>query len=189
MGKVELILIAVGLAMDAFAVAVCKGLNMKKFNALHAFIIALFFGVFQGVMPLIGWGIGISFKGYIESLDHWVAFIMLAVIGVKMIYETFTEEECAECKKTSILDIKELVVLSVATSIDALAVGISFSLFPEINIIFSASIIAIITLVVSFAGAAIGNKFGSKYEKKAAIAGGVILNLIGLKILFEHLLG
>lgn len=188
MGNAELILIAVGLAMDAFAVAVCKGLNMKRFNALHAFIIALFFGIFQGIMPLIGWGIGISFKGYIESLDHWVAFILLGIIGVKMIYEAFAEEECTECQKTSILDMKELVVLSVATSIDALAVGVSFSFFPEINIIFSASIIAIITIVISFAGAAIGNKFGSKYEKKAAIAGGVILNLIGLKILLEHLI-
>ena len=181
--------LGVGLAMDAFAVAVCKGLNMKRFNPLHAIIIALFFGIFQGLMPLIGWGIGRSFEGYIQNLDHWVAFVLLVIIGVKMIYEAFGEEECKECKKTSILDIKELIVLSVATSIDALAVGISFSFFPEINIVFSASVIAIITLAISFSGAVIGNKFGNKYEKKAAIAGGIILILIGLKILLEHIIG
>ncbi len=187
MGIIELILIAAGLSMDAFAVAVCKGLNMKKFNSLHAFIIALFFGIFQGLMPLIGWGIGKSFKGYIESLDHWVAFILLGIIGAKMIYEALKDEECVNHKKTSILDIKELVVLAVATSIDALAVGVSFAFFPEINIVFSVSIIAIITLLISFAGAVIGNKFGSKYEKNAAVSGGIILILIGLKILIEHL--
>ncbi len=187
MGNIELILIAAGLAMDAFAVAVCKGLNMKKFNSLHAVVIALFFGVFQGLMPLMGWGIGKSFKGYIESLDHWVAFLLLGIIGIKMICEALKDDECGCNEKTYILDIKELVVLSVATSIDALAVGVSFAFFPEINIIFSVSVIAAITFGISFAGAVIGNKFGNKYEKKAAVAGGIILILIGVKILVEHL--
>ncbi len=186
MGAIELILIAIGLSMDAFAVAVCKGLNMRKLNLKHGFIIALFFGMFQGLMPLLGWFLGSRFASYIESMDHWIAFILLLFIGGKMLYEAIKgEDDCCECC-TFVLDIKELFVLSVATSIDALAVGISFAFF-EINIIAAVSVIGAITLCLSFAGVVIGNKFGSKYEKKAEIAGGVILVLIGIKILTEHL--
>ena len=185
MGTLELILIAVGLSMDAFAVAVCKGLNMRKLDLKHGFIISLFFGVFQGLMPLIGWFLGSRFASYIENLDHWIAFVLLIFIGGKMLYEAIKGEGECNCK-TFILDVKELFILAVATSIDALAVGISFAFF-DINIYTSVLTIAIITLCLSFLGVIIGNKFGSRYEKKAEIAGGIILIFIGFKILIEHL--
>ena len=182
----ELILLAVALAMDAFAVAVCKGLSMRKINHKYALIIGLFFGFFQALMPTIGWFLGKKFEVYITNFDHWIAFILLAFIGGKMIYECLTEDdnECTACE--SILDIRELTVLSVATSIDALAAGITFACL-DVSIKSSASLIGVITFVLSYIGVAVGNKFGSKYKKKAEFAGGVVLILIGIKILLEHL--
>ena len=185
MGFIELFLIGVGLSMDAFAVSVCKGLNMKKINYRHALIIGGFFGGFQALMPLIGWALGSRFEKYIESVDHWIAFILLAFIGGKMVFEAIKggdEEE--NLSHEDRLDIKELFMLAVATSIDALAVGITFA-FLNVNIVSSITIIGLTTFVISVAGVAIGNKFGAKYKNKAEIAGGIILVLIGLKILLE----
>lgn len=185
MGIVELILISVGLAMDAFAVAVCKGLNMRKINYKHAVIIAAFFGGFQALMPFIGWLIGTRFASYIDKYDHYVAFALLAFIGVKMIIDAVKgEEECESCGEGR-LDIKELLVLSVATSIDALAVGVTFALLPELNVGWSVAIIGVITFLISGLGVVIGNRFGSKYQQKAELAGGIILILIGAKFLLE----
>ncbi|MEG0108263.1 MAG: manganese efflux pump MntP family protein [Lachnospiraceae bacterium] len=186
MGIIELTLIAVGLSMDAFAVAVCKGLNMTKRNYKNCFLIAIFFGGFQALMPLIGWLFGTQFQRYITSFDHWVAFGLLVLIGGNMIHESMVKEtEVTGCSDR--IDLKELFILAIATSIDALAVGITFALLPDTNIMASVVLIGIITFVFSFAGVLIGNQFGSKYEKKAELAGGVILVLIGIKILVEHL--
>lgn len=190
MGFIELFLTGVGLAMDAFAVSICKGLGMKKINHLHAFIIAFFFGAFQAIMPLIGWAAGRSFASYIESIDHWVAFVLLVLIGGKMLVETFRgeEPECSSCQETvsEKLDYKELFMLAIATSIDALAVGVSLA-FLGVNIWYAIAIIGIVTFVISYAGVVIGNVFGSRFEKGAQIAGGIILVFIGLKILLNHL--
>ena len=185
MGFTELLLIAVGLSMDAFAVAICKGLNMRKINYNHALIIALFFGAFQAIMPFIGWVLGKQFEQYIVSFDHWVAFVLLAIIGGKMIFEAAGGENGADRCDLGI-DIKELFVLAVATSIDALAIGITFA-FLRVDIYYSIATIGLTTFIFSAVGVIIGNKFGSKYKNKAEIAGGVILILIGLKILLEHL--
>lgn len=182
----EIFLIGVGLSMDAFAAAVCKGLNQKKFNIKNGFIIALFFGGFQALMPFLGWALGKQFEKYITSIDHWIAFILLGFIGGKMIYEALTEkEETQESAVREILDLKEILVLSVATSIDALAVGITFA-FLTVNIASSVTLIGLTTFVISFAGFVIGNKFGAKYQNKAELLGGIILVLIGFKILLEH---
>lgn len=186
MGLFELILISVGLAMDAFAVSICKGLNMRRMNNRHAGIIALFFGGFQALMPFFGWILGKQFERYIISIDHWIAFILLAVIGANMIHEAFCEEDEADTDSSGHLDLKELLMLAIATSIDALAVGITFA-FLQVNILPAVSLIGIITFIIAFAGVHIGHQFGSRYEKKAEIAGGIILILIGLKILLEHL--
>lgn len=188
MGLIELLLIAVGLAMDAFAVSVCKGLNMRRINYRHALIIALFFGGFQALMPFIGWLLGTRFASYIEKYDHYAAFILLAFIGVKMIIDAWREcgEEQVKGEEKK-LDIKELLVLSVATSIDALAVGVTFALLPELNIGYSVAIIGVITFLISAIGVVIGNRFGSKYQRKAEFAGGAILVIIGIKILLEGL--
>lgn len=188
MSFVELFLIAVGLAMDAFAVSICKGLQMKKINYRHGAVIALFFGVFQGVMPMLGWFLGSSFGSYITRADHWVAFVLLAFIGGKMIYEALHGDDGEEMSEGGdTLDIKELLILSVATSIDALAVGITFALLPDTNIWVSITAIALVTFVLSLVGVVIGNRFGTKYKNKAELFGGVILVLIGLKILLEHM--
>ena len=186
MSLAELLLIGTGLSADAFAVAVCKGLNMRKINAKVAAIVGLFFGGFQALMPFIGWLLGKQFEKYIVSVDHWITFILLGFIGGKMIYEALTE--CVECKSEvkEIPDLKELTVLAVATSIDALAVGITFA-FLNVDIINAVTIIGVITFLLSSLGVIIGWKFGAKYRSKAEIAGGVILILIGLKILLEHL--
>ena len=186
MGFVELFLIGVGLSADAFSVAVCKGLNMRKLNLKHAYIIALFFGVFQAVMPLIGYFLGTSFSGYIESFDHWIAFALLAFIGGKMIVEVIREKDDEAEEQTDVLKIGELTVMAVATSIDALAVGITFA-FLKVNILFSVILIGVTTFALSLLGVIIGNKFGAKYKSKAELAGGIILVLIGVKILMEHL--
>ena len=185
----ELVLIGVGLSMDAFAVSLCKGLGMKKINYQHGLMIALFFGVFQGVMPLIGWLLGTQFEQYITSVDHWIAFVLLVYIGGKMVWDALHEkpdEDRAADSLSQKLDLKELFVLAVATSIDALAVGITFA-FLQVNIVPAVSLIAVITFTISFVGVLIGNKFGNRFQAKAEIAGGAVLILIGVKILLEHL--
>lgn len=189
MGLTELILIAVGLSMDAFAVAVCKGLNMRKINYRNTIIIAAFFGFFQGFMPLIGWFLGRQFENYITSFDHWVAFALLLFIGVQMILEAVRDnDEPDKCDlDADRLDLKELTVMAVATSIDALAVGITFALVEGTNIITSVSLIGITTFLLSIGGVLIGNKFGMKYKSRAELAGGIILIIIGSKILLEGL--
>lgn len=186
MGLFEIFMIGVGLSMDAFAASICKGLNMRRLNIKNMLIIGLFFGGFQALMPAVGWLLGKQFESYITSVDHWVAFALLVFIGGKMIYDVFTEKNEDECgEKTNRLDMKEVLTLAVATSIDALAVGISFA-FLQVDILKAVSVIGVTTFVLSAIGVAVGNVFGSKYEKKATLAGGIILILIGLKILLEH---
>lgn len=181
----EIVLIGVGLAMDAFAVSVCKGLKMTdKIDFKYASIIALFFGLFQAAMPLIGWFAGKQFEVYITSIDHWIAFVLLAFIGGKMIYEAFESEDDSDSEIK--YDLREITMLAVATSIDALAVGISFA-FLNINIVPSVICIGTITFVLAIMGVIIGNKFGMRFKRNAEIAGGVILVLIGLKILLNGL--
>ena len=182
----ELLLISVGLAMDAFSVSVCKGLSMKKIDLKGGVITALFFGVFQGVMPMIGYFLGSRFADVISSFSHWVSFGLLAFIGGKMVFEAIKGNEEESDGKEYRLDIRELTLLAIATSIDALAVGIVFAA-EKTNLIFSVTMIGVITFALSLVGIFIGHKFGSKYEKKAEIAGGVILILIGLKLLLEGL--
>ena len=175
MGWIELLLTAVGLSMDAFAVSVCKGLGMRKMRYDQAFVIGLYFGVFQAIMPLLGWLLGTSFSRYIQAFDHW------------MLWDVFHEKEEETTEKVDArLDHKELFMLAIATSIDALAVGIAFACL-DVQIWSSISIIGCVTLVLSFCGVWIGNRFGNRFEKKAEIAGGLVLILIGVKILVEHL--
>lgn len=183
MGILGIIIIAIGLAMDAFAVSICKGLSMKRMNWKKGTIIGGYFGFFQAIMPLIGYLLGMGFQDKVTSIDHWIAFILLSIIGINMIKEAFSDEEDANNDN---VNFKEMIVLAIATSIDALAVGITFA-FLEINIILAVAIIGIITLIISMIGVKIGNVFGNKYEKRAQIVGGVILILMGLKILLEHL--
>lgn len=180
---ITVFLTGIGLAMDAFAVAICKGLKMQKLNYKQMGLIALFFGGFQALMPLIGWFLGKGFEAYIKSVDHWVAFGLLLFIGGKMAFESFKgdEEDCCNA-----FDIKELFVMAIATSIDALAVGIAFAL-KDINIWFAILVIGITTFVLSAIGVFIGHKFGAVYKSKAELAGGIILILIGTKILLEDL--
>ena len=186
MSVYEIILIAVALSMDAFAVSVCKGLCMRKINYIHTAIIALFMGVFQALMPTIGWLLGKGFASFIAEYDHWIAFILLGFIGGKMIYESLTDNQEPECKIQNILDLKELFILAVATSIDAMATGVTFAVL-EVNIVASALIIGMITYAICFIGVMIGNRFGTKYKSKAEITGGIVLILFGIKILLEHL--
>ena len=184
---IELLLIGVGLSMDAFAVSVCKGLAMRKVNKKQAFIIGLFFGGFQALMPMIGWALGTQFESYITSIDHWIAFVLLALIGGKMVIEATKTEEEQEIKQMDPpLDMKEMLLLAIATSIDALAVGITFA-FLQYPIVEAMLIIGLTTFVLSIIGVYVGNAFGSRYQKRAEMAGGIILILIGLKILLEHL--
>lgn len=184
MGLVEIILIAVSLAMDAFAVSICKGLSMKKMDWKKAIIIALYFGIFQGGMPLIGYLLGVGFEESIKFIDHWIAFGLLAFIGGNMIKEALSKNEDDEVDDK--VDFKTMIVLAIATSIDALAIGVTFA-FLNVNIILAVSLIAAITFVISCIGVKLGNVFGDKYEKKAELAGGIVLILIGFKILLEHL--
>ena len=183
MGILEIVLIGIGLAMDAFAVSICKGLSMSKLDWKKAFIIALYFGGFQALMPIIGYFLGINFSDLVTSIDHWIAFILLSIIGGNMIKESFDDEEE---KRNDMVDFKTMIVLAIATSIDALAVGITFA-FLKANILISAIFIGIITFLISLFGVKIGNKFGDKFQNKAELLGGIILILIGLKILLEHL--
>ena len=183
MGLIELFLIAVGLSMDAFAVSVCKGLAMPKCTFKKAAIVGLWFGGFQALMPAIGYVLGAQFQETIASIDHWIAFVLLALIGGNMIHEALdNDEEEADAS----LDVKTMFLLAVATSIDALAIGITFA-FLKVNIIPAVCFIGIVTFIISFAGVKIGNVFGARYKNKAEIVGGVILILLGMKILLEHL--
>ena len=193
MGIVELLLTAIGLSMDAFAVSVCKGLGMRKMRYDQALVIGLYFGVFQALMPLLGWLLGTSFSRYIQAFDHWIAFVLLVVIGGHMVVEVLRGEDeedevclCAAEAAEEHLDIKELFLLAIATSIDALAVGVTFA-FLQVNIVPAIIIIGSVTFVISAAGVFIGNIFGSKYKSRAELAGGIILILLGIKILLEHL--
>lgn len=183
MGVLEIILISLGLAMDAFAVSICKGLSMKTMNWKKAIIVGLYFGGFQALMPVIGYLLGVAFQDLVTAIDHWIAFVLLGFIGGNMIKEALSTDS-ENCNDS--VDFKTMVVLAIATSIDALAVGITFA-FLKANIIVSVLSIGVITFIVSVLGVKIGNKFGDKYEQKAELAGGIILILMGLKILLEHL--
>jgi len=182
MGFVEIFLIGVGLSMDAFAVSICKGLSVSKLKAKNALSCGIYFGGFQALMPLIGFILGVQFKDKIESIDHWIAFILLFFIGINMIKEAFEDEE--NCSND--FSFKAMLPLAIATSIDALAVGVTFA-FLSVNIWLAITIIGITTFVISMIGVKIGHIFGLKYKKNAEIVGGVILIIIGLKILLEHL--
>ncbi len=180
----EIFLLGVALSMDAFAVSICKGVKMRKFNVKQACIIALFFGGFQALMPLIGWMLGKQFEEYLSAYDHWIAFGLLLILGAKTIIESFKSEE--EKKQKDDFAIFELFVMAIATSIDALTVGITFGI-SNVDIWSAIAIIGITTALICFAGTAVGHKFGTKFKRGAEIAGGAVLILIGLKILLEHL--
>lgn len=182
MTLLELFLIAVGLSMDAFAVSVCKGLSVKEKSLKTSLVAGLYFGGFQALMPLIGYLLGVNFKNYITSFDHWIAFVLLSVIGFNMIKEARDES----CDVNPSTDFKNMIVLAVATSIDALAVGVTFA-FLNVKIIPAISFIGATTFVLSMFGVKIGNIFGIRYKSKAEISGGVILICMGIKILVEHL--
>lgn len=184
MGFIELFLIAVGLSMDAFAVSVCKGLSVGKTKVKHYIITGLWFGGFQALMPTIGYFLGSAFEKYITAFDHWVVFVLLGFIGANMIRESLSDE--AE-ETDSSFGFKNMLLLAVATSIDALAVGITFALLPDVNILWAALLIGITTFTLSAVGIKAGSVFGTKYKSKAEMAGGIILIAIGLKILLEHL--
>ena len=183
MDLLTLLTLAVGLAMDAFAVSICKGLAMREKVLKKGIIVGLWFGGFQALMPTIGFLLGTQFKDQITSIDHWIAFVLLGLIGINMVKEALSKDE--EQADDSIA-VKEMFMLAVATSIDALAVGITFA-FLNVHIVSAASMIGVCTFLISFAGVKIGNIFGTKYKSKAELAGGIILILLGFKILFEHL--
>lgn len=183
MGLFEIVSIAIGLSMDAFAVAICKGLATKRFTFGRMVSVGLWFGIFQALMPAVGFLLGTSFEKYIKSIDHWVAFVLLGIIGFNMIRESRScEDECCDD-----MSFKTMLLLAVATSIDALAVGISFAFLGLESIVSPVALIGVITLVLSAVGFAIGNRFGTKYKSRAELFGGVVLILMGLKILLEHL--
>lgn len=184
MGLLELFCIAVGLSMDAFAVSVCKGLSTRRLETKHYLITGAWFGGFQALMPTIGYLLGSGFESYISSFDHWAAFALLALIGGNMLKEGLSGDEG---NVNDSFGFKTMIVLAVATSIDALAVGITFALLPGVDIIAAVSLIGVITFALSAAGLKAGNIFGLRYKNKAEIAGGIILILIGTKILLEHL--
>ena len=186
MSFIELFILAIGLSMDAFAVAVCAGLTMPKVTLKKALIVGLYFGVFQAGMPLIGYFAATVFADQITAYDHWIAFVFLAVIGGKMIYESLKKEDSPAGDEETSLKPAKMLPLAIATSIDALAVGVSLA-FLKVSIAPAVSFIGITTLVLSVAGVKIGNIFGVKSKSKAELAGGIILVLIGLKILLEHL--
>lgn len=188
MGFAELFLIAVGLSMDAFAVSVGKGLGMRRLELRQAFVIALFFGGFQALMPVIGWALGAQFARFVTSVAHWIAFALLAFIGAKMLWDAFHEQAEEDGEATGRLALRELFLLAIATSVDALAVGVSFA-FLDVAIAPSVALIGVTTFAISFAGVAIGYQFGSRWEKPSTIAGGVILVAIGIKIVLDRYLG
>ena len=184
MGIAEILFMSVGLGMDAFAVSICKGLSMIKVKWKNAIVIALYFGIFQAMMPFIGYIIGTNFSEAVSSIDHWIAFILLSVIGINMIIETFKKEDS---KEDSSISFSNMIILAIATSIDALAVGFTFA-FLKVNIYEPIISIGIINFILSAMGVKIGNMFGEKYKGKSQILGGIILIVIGLKILIEHLI-
>lgn len=184
MGLIELCILSIGLAMDAFAVSVCKGLSMAKMKWKNAIIIGAYFGYFQALMPVLGYLLGYNFQDRISNIDHWIAFILLGVIGINMIKEAISKENDVH---NDSVKFKDMIVLAIATSIDALAVGITFA-FLNVNLILAISLIGIITFIISVLGVKVGNIFGDKYEKKAEFAGGIILIFLGIKILVEHLI-
>ena len=186
MGFVELFLLAVGLSMDAFSVSICKGLGMRRVNWRITLALAVAFGGFQAGMPVIGWALGSQFLWLIEPVDHWIAFCLLAFIGGNMIREAIAGDEEAESAPVERIDLGELLMLAIATSIDALTVGIAFASL-SVNIWASVALIGVTTFAFSVAGVLIGNQFGMRYQRPAQIAGGVILILIGTKVLLEHL--
>ena len=183
MGILELLVIAVGVSMDAFAVSICKGLSERSLKPRHTLSVALWFGGFQALMPLVGYFLGVSFADYVSEFDHWIAFVLLSFIGGNMIKESLDKDTCDMDPDFSF---KTMLVMAVATSIDALAVGVSFA-FLKVNIWTAILIIGLTTAAFSGVGLKIGNVFGCRYKSKAELAGGVILILIGLKILIEHL--
>ena len=185
MSTYELFIIAVGLSMDALAVAICKGLSMAKMSWKKGIIVGLWFGGFQALMSLIGYLLGAQFESKITAFDHWIAFILLGLIGGNMIREGVSGDEE---KTDDSVSIKSMLPLAIATSIDALAVGVTFA-FLRVNIVYAVSFIGVITFLLSTVGVKVGNVFGARYKSKAEIAGGVILILMGLKILIEHLMG
>ena len=185
MGFFELFQISNGLSMDAFAVAICKGLGMERINKRDTLLLALFFGGFQALMPLTGYLLGSRFASYIERWDHWIAFVLLAFIGSSMIRESREQEE-EEIEHGGSIRYRELFTLAVATSIDALAVGVSFA-FLGVRIAPAVTLIGCTTFVLTLAGVWVGNLFGSRYKSRAELTGGIILILIGVKILLEHL--
>lgn len=182
MSIIEISLIGLSLAADAFAVSVCKGLSLKQLSIKKIITISLYFGISQGLMPILGYTIGNTFENIITKIDHWIIFVLLVTIGTNMIRESFEKEE----KHNDLVDFKTMLPLSIATSIDSLAIGITFS-FLKVNILSSSLIITIITFITSIIGVKIGNIFGTKYKKGATILGGIILIIIGTKILLEHL--
>ena len=179
---IELILLSVGLAMDAFAVSISKGLSVRELKPKHGLIAGAYFGGFQALMPLIGWLLGRQFEELIKSVDHWIAFGLLVLIGANMIRESFGGED----EQNASFSFKAMLPLAIATSIDALAVGVTFA-FLEVNIVPAITLIGVITFAISAAGVKIGNVFGTRFKSKAEFAGGVILILLGIKILVEHL--
>lgn len=183
MGIVELFVVAVGLAMDAFAVSICKGLSVTKVNWKHSIIVGLYFGGFQAAMPVIGYFLGSSFKDYIESVDHWIAFGLLLIIGGNMLREAFSKDEE---ELDGSFSLKSMLPLAIATSIDALAVGVTFA-FLNVQIVPAVSFIGVITFALAAVGVKLGNIFGEKYKSKAEFVGGVVLIIMGVKILLEHL--
>ncbi len=183
MSLLTLFITAVGLSMDAFAVAICKGLAMKKLSWKKALIIGLWFGGFQALMPTAGYLLGTRFESYVTAIDHWIAFVLLVLIGANMVKESFSKEE--ESSNDSV-DFKTMFLLAIATSIDALAVGVTYA-FLQVRIVPAVSFIGIITFTLSIIGVKIGNVFGLKYKTKAELTGGIILIVMGIKILLEHL--
>ena len=183
MGILEILLVSIGLAMDAFAVSICKGLSMKKMNWKNAIIVGLYFGIFQGVMPVIGYFLGSTFESFVTQIDHWIAFGLLGFIGINMLKEAFFKDS-ENCNDS--VDFKTMIILAIATSIDALAIGITFA-FLKVNVILAATMIGVLTFIISLFGVKIGNKFGDKYERKAETVGGLILIFMGIKILLEHI--
>ena len=187
MGLGELLLLALGVSMDAFAVSICKGLAMKKAGLKEGLTCGLWFGGFQALMPTIGFFLGTLFAEAIEAIDHWVAFVLLGIIGFNMLKEAF-EKDCDCCEEHNAdLSVKTMFIMAVATSIDALAVGISLAMAGNVNIWVAAVLIGLFTCGMSAVGVKIGNVFGSRFEKKAQMAGGIILIVLGTKILLEHL--
>lgn len=183
MSLLELFILAVGLSMDAFAVSICKGLSMSRMNWKNGVIIGLYFGGFQALMPLIGYTLGIQFKSAITNVDHWIAFVLLSIIGFNMIREALSKEE-ESCNAS--VDFKTMLMLAIATSIDALAIGVTFA-FLQVSIVPAVSFIGVTTFTLSVLGVKVGNTFGCRYKSKAEFAGGLILVLMGIKILVEHL--